>query len=279
MKSFLNKYYTIKEVKAHNDYLLNSLQPQIDYNKKIADEILALKKLYISSSEKLEDYVKDSSKWILLKTAQIVYQEAQKRLQELKHKTEQVLYESYPHYITIEKHTYVGTAFYTNYDDYDNNESNSYEKTYTFFTTMVSGGEIRIIDHFKDYLIDYKRKENSFSIVDLIDELIESNENLNKVIMCYDYEKRLYLRIRLSNLFNVNEMSFWTNYYSKHFIKYKEKNYLDEEVITLSEQYFEMKQKKYIKDDKYVDYPDYIPFVDFLELINKKEYQIILEDS
>lgn len=276
MKSFLNKHFTIKEVKDHNDYLLNILQPQIDYGKNIAEEILALNKLYISSSEKLENYVKDSSKWILLKTAQTVYEEAQVRLKQLQHKTEEVLYESYPHYITIQKHTYIGTAFYRNYDEYDV-EPISYDKTYTFFTTMISGGNIVIIDNFKDYLLDYKRKEDSFTTIDLIEEIIKENERLNKEVMCYDYDKRLKLESSVMNLFKIDKIEFWRDFNSKHYIKYNRKEYFDAEVVKLSNQYLEMKDKTYIQEDKYVDYPYYMKFVDFLELIDKKEFQIILE--
>lgn len=221
LKRFINsKYYSLKEVKELNDYIL-SLQQQVSLQAMLFDSVLKAANTYCPYRN-LSDYVRGSEIYNKILEEKENYKNSQEYLKSLNHKRVEVINEVYPDYLLIYKHTITVEKSRHNYDfDYDSDESETYVGEDVFFSY-----EDKVISDFNCFVLPYVCKEY-YEPKDLINEAIVEINSLTKKILAYQMSERLGVKLfELEMVFRINDLDHFHNM-SSSFIKYKEKDYYD----------------------------------------------------
>lgn len=265
-KRFINsKYYSLKEVKKLNDYLL-SLQIVNIYTSTDFDYIIKLYQMY-PPYEKLNDYVFGSEKYNNILKGEEEYKIAKTHLDSLNHKCVKIVDEVYPDYLEIYQHTIIVEKTDYRYNNYDERESYTFMDDVIFFTYKN-----KIINDFNDLILPYICKEY-YEPKDLVDKIIEENDLLQSEIFAYKMSERLGVKLReLEKVFQINKLIHY-NSMTTSFVNYEGKDYYDSQVKSLITLANEACAKKYIKEDKYIEYPSHVPYLEFLKLLDAGDYK------
>lgn len=269
MKHIINtSFYEMCDVKRFNDFIL-SLKKSADqnlyrYNFKPINELIKIQQPY----ESLNKFVENSPTWLSLKDENIKWEEAQKKLKELKHTSEQVLDEIYPDYLDIYKHTITVEEIYSNSEE----EESTKEEIFTFYVQGYCG---EVIENWSKLLLPYTcKKYHSDEDKDLIKRACENIEYLNRLIHTHELADRIgRTRHDIEKIFNINDLNFMTDGWFSHFVEYEGKRYRDNDILKLLEEYETIVKLKYIHEDKYVEYPTHTNLIKFKKLLESGEYK------
>lgn len=275
-----SEFFTLKDVKKYNDYI-KSLQKQEKIPKNVDDILKLINVRGYYKQKDLDQYVPSSAKWNEITLAISNYESAQAELALLKHTSENVVYENYPKWWLLIKHTITEQKIGWN-EDYDQEEE--YELVSTFFTTDTTDFQKKynhcnqeLVDWDKAYLPYVNNNRHSYSgPVDLIDQALDTIKYYKMEILAYEMAERLKLKCsNIKSLFDVQKMEHYSDGWTgqDYCTKYNYVDYQDSEVLVLLEEYQTAKTQQYIKDDKYCKYPDHYLYVDFLKLMENGEYK------
>jgi len=271
-----SKYYDMCDVKKFNNFIL-SLKQISEKDKckccnfKEINEHIKIHRPY----DELNKFVENSPSWMRLKLDYDKWDNAQLKLKELKHTSEQIMDEIYPTYLTIYKHTI--TIFHSNeelYSKYGYGVLEEFpeginEETHTFYVKGYGGD---VIEDWDSLLLPYYNDEQH-NEKDLIQKACDHISWLNRVINVYKMADRIDCTYNdINDIFRISDLEFWSNGICTYYVIYDGKTYYDHQVKQLLGEYEIAKKLKYIHEDEYVKYPIFKPFLEFKKLLESGDY-------
>lgn len=265
-----SKYFNLEEVHSFNLHLASLPAPHCngaDPEHKVILSLMLTQREY----RKLNEYVEGSDTYNEIVKNIEAWEEAQKTLQSANYVSTEVVYEPNTSTPCITQHCYdIPSSKW----DWEEEDYVDFTDTCIFYTSGY-GNHIHVIENLNAYKHEYIIDDHRHTPQDLIQDTINHNKHLNKMIMMYNYCDEIEASYKdLEKIFNVDLVTF----YYDSVIEYGGVKYYKFQVEALIAEYLVAKDAKYIKDDKYHDYPRY-DFRYFIDFKNENTEYVLIENT